>query len=394
MKRFAATLLALGLTAALGAPALAADEMTEVYRQIYLESVSLKDKYNAVKNLVALDDRSSAPILSEALQELLLAQNGYKDATERTLFGQTLRLLAEALGRLKYADSAPLLWTAAEEVPDPLAQAEAIIALGRMRALDYSERIALKLRNLNMGPTSDTDSGEKLAFACIVALDKFKDPQGFSPVFFASDGWYSLRVRKEAERVLPGLTADPTDPVIEIVTNEATGRKLKALQLEFGSSAPAQRKVAAATLAYSLGHLRADPNKPAEAKAYAELRKYSIRSLVVLRPQNADAVDSALRSYSGGYDVEEQLLALQLLGIIPGDEPAKALDLILRRLNEDVKNGVTDELKTRLGEAAVNAASVSKNPLLRPVLVMIANNQKWSGRIINAATTALKAYAP
>ena len=94
---------------------------------------------------------------------------------DQELYGRTVRILAQALGDYKYADAAPFLWDAAQPVPDPLARAEAIMALGKMRALDYVERIALMLRDLNLQPTADRDAGEKLAYAAIVALDKFKD---------------------------------------------------------------------------------------------------------------------------------------------------------------------------------------------------------------------------
>ena len=139
---------------------------------------------------------------------------------DQDLYGRTVRILAQALGDYKYADAAPVLWDAAQQVPDALARAEAIMALGKMRALDYVERIALKLRDLNLQPTQDRDAGEKLAYGCIVALDKFKDARGFSPVFFATDAWYSLRVRQEAAKALPGIADDPTDPIKDIIGAE------------------------------------------------------------------------------------------------------------------------------------------------------------------------------
>lgn len=389
-KRLLVVLPALALAAAIGAPALAADEMAEVYRQIYLESVSLQDKYVAAQNMIALDDRGVAPILSEALEELLRTQGNYKEASERALFGQTIRLLAGALGQFKHTESAAFLWDAVQQVNDPVAQAEALIALGRMRALDYSERISLMLRNLNFAPTADTDSGEKLAFGCIVALDKLKDIGGYSPVFFASDGWYSQRVKQQALRSLPNIAPDPTEPVKELITNEEVPRKIKALQLELGSQATDARKVEIATMALVLGHLKSDANKVAEAKAFGDFRKIALRALMALKATNPDAVDAEYKSVVNGYDDEERLLGLQALGVNGSDAAATAIDGYLRKINDEVKSGLSDEVRLRYGEAAVNAAAATKSPIVRPVLVMVANNQKWSNRVLYAAQAALK----
>ncbi|MEI6874593.1 MAG: hypothetical protein WCL50_05615 [Spirochaetota bacterium] len=391
MKRLILAPLLLSVVASIGAPALFADEMTEVYRMIYLESDSLQEKYNAAQNLIALDDRSIAPVLAEAFEELIRTQSNFKDASEKALFSQTVRLLAAALGQYKYTDSARFLWDAVDQVSEPLAKAEALIAIGRMRALDYAERISLMLRNLNLTPTADTDSGEKIAYGCIIALEKLKDVQGFSPVFFATDAWYSQRIKQQATRSLPNITSDPTDPVKELIANEDTVRKIKALQLELGSPASTARKIETATLALSLGHLKADANKRVEAKTFCDLRKLALKGLITLKATNADAVNPENTSYMNGFDDEERLLGIQALGVNGSDGAATALSELLKKLNEDAKSGISDDMKVRLTEAGISAAALTRNPIVRPVLVMIANNNKMSGRVVNAANAAIKA---
>lgn len=392
MKRLSSLVILAAFAFGLAAPALFGDEMTEVYRQIYEQSTTLQDKYNAVQNLIALDDRSVAPILSDALEELLRTQDSYRTATDKTLYGRTVQLVASGLGQYKYGDAASFLWDVVQQVPDPLAQAEALMALGRMRALDYADRVAKMLSDLDLTPTADADSGEKLAFGCIVALDKLKAPQGFAPVFYASDGWYSQRIKQLALKSLPDITDDPTDAVALIVRTEGVDRKVRALQLELGSAAPAERKSATAIQALAIGHLQADPNRPAEAKAFAELRKTALRGLVQLRAADPAAVDPESQSYAKGYDDEERLLALQALGLNGGDQAAKVLADILKTLNGDVRNGLLDESRTRMARAAIAAALNTKNPGLRAPLMLIANNNLWSGSVINDANAALKAF--
>jgi len=386
MKRIlslAAVLLALAAGSAFSG------EEAEVYRRIYLEAEGLSQKYAAAQNLVRLDDRSTAPVLAEALEELLRTQNSYKDASEKELYARTVRMLAAALGDYKHEESAAFLWDVVEEVSEPLAKAEALVALGKMRALAYAERISLMLRDLNMGPTADRDSGEKVAYGCVVALEKLKDPRGFPPVFYAADGWYSQRVRQQAERALPNILADPTDAIKELLRLESPERKVLALRLNASSRASVERKTEAAALALALGHEKAARDK-AEARVMADLRKLALRSLVAYKARGAEAVPATAASYENGYDIEERLLALAALGANGGDAAATALRDVILKLDREQKAGVADETRNRLAKAAIENAGASKNRILRPALVAVASNDKWSGGIILAAQNAVK----
>lgn len=387
MKRIIAFAVLLSLVVL---PCVFADEAAEVYRMIYMEAEGLQQKLAAAQNLIALDDRSTAPVIAEALEELLRTQNNYRDASEKELFGRAVRILAAALGEYKYDEAAPFLWDAVQQVPDPLAKAESLMALGRMRALDYAERISLMLRNLNFTPTADRDAGEKIAYGCIVALEKLKDIRGFAPVFYASDGWYSQRVRQQAERALPNIAADPTDPIKELISLEEPPRKLLALKLSAASQAPVSRKIEAAVLALSVGHLKA-PRDKTEERQYAELRKFALRSLAAYKSTSEEGVSGCQNSYEKGYDDEERLLALTALGANGTDPAAAVLRDILLKLNQDQRSGISDEIRNRMAKAAVENAGMTKNRLLRPALLAIASNDKWSGGIILAAQNALKA---
>jgi hypothetical protein len=386
MKRFFACIVL-----ALAAAACFAAETAEIYQTLYKQAEGLQQKYAAILNLVALNDKTTAPMLSSALEELLLAQKAYKSPVDNTLYGQTLRVLAQALGDYKYSAAAPSLWDVVQQVPDPLADAEAMMAIGKMRDLDYVERIADKLRDLNLQPTEDSDAGEKLAYGAIVALDKFKDVRGFSPVFFASDAWYSQRVREQAAQSLLDISADPTDPIKVILgTEDSPSRKLRALQAEVASKAKDGSKVEVAILALNLGHLKA-PRDKVEAKLLSDLRKLALRSLVVYKATGADPVDGCGLSYAKGFDDEERLLALQALGANGSDQSATALRDIIQRLNADQQAGVADETRNRMAKAAIENTAVSKNKIVGPALLAVSIDDKWSDGIIQAAQDALKA---
>jgi hypothetical protein len=385
MKRYFAV-LALALAGALGF----ADETTEIYQMLYQQADGLPQKYAAAVSLVGIGDKATAPILGSALEELLLAQQSYSAPGDLELYGATIRIIAQALGSYKYLPAAPFLWDVAQNVQDPLARAEATIAIGKMRALDYAERIALDLRDLNLKPTVDKDVGEKLAYGDIVAIDKLKDLRGFAPVFFATDAWYSLRVRQQALNSLPGIALDPTDPIKEILGSESPERKLRALKAETESKAALERKIETAVLALQIGHLKV-PRDRNEGKTFGDLRKLALRSLVAYKATGPDPVDGCAASYEKGVDDEERLLALGALGVNSEDGAATALRDIILKLNADQKAGLNDEVRTRMARAAIENAALTKNRILKPALLSVSMNDRWSGSVILAAQTALRA---
>jgi hypothetical protein len=387
MKRLAA-LSALALLI-LAAPA-TADESVDVYAQVYLQADSLQQKYAAALNLVLVKDRAVAPVLAGALEELVRTQMSYTSPSDKELFARTARIVSTALGEYKYDEAAAFLWDVVAQVPDPLAKAEALVALGKMRALDYAERISLLLRDLNLQPTDDRDYGEKVAYGAIISLEKLKDLRGFSPVFFAASGWYSLRIRQQAERSLPNIVDDPTDSIKDIVKLESIERKSLALKAEMASRASAARKAEVAVLALNLGHEKASSDRT-EARFYADLRKLALRSMIAIKVEGEAPVQGCQDSYDKGYDDEERLLALAALGANGSDPAASALRDIILKLNADARSGLTDEVRIRMAKAAIENAAITKNPLVKTALVLVAANDRWSSGVIIAAQTAVKA---
>ena len=384
MKRFMCLVLAF---LAMAAPLAFSSEETEVYRQIYRDAGSLQQKYSAVLSLVGLGDRSVAPILSEALDDLLLRQSSYSSGTDKEIYADMVKVLCRALGDYKYDDSAASLWAVVQQLRDPLARAEALISLGKVHATDYVERIAIMLRDLDMVPGQLAD--EQVAYGCILALEKFRDVRGFMPVFYATDAWYTQRVRDQAERSLANIAADPTDPIMELIRKESAPRKLLALKYNAASKAPAERRIQAALLALDVAET-AGPRDKTEAKALSEVRKLALRSLIAWRSTKPEGVPLAVFAYSNGFDDEERLLALQSLGVNATDAAATALRDIILRLDADQKAGITDDTRNRMAKAAIENGALTKNHILWAALMAVSSNEKWSGGILLAAQTALK----
>jgi len=387
MKRlFLTAALALVLAGAFAA----ADEETEVYRQIYQQADGISQKYAAIVNLTGLNDPASAPVLADALRDLLATQRSYSSPSDQEILGRAIRALASSLGTYKYREAAPLLWSAVQNISDPLARSESLMAIGAVRDLDYAERIALLLRNLDIAPGSDRDADEKVAYGCIVALQKLKDARGYMAVFYATDAWYTQRTRQLAVTALPSITDDPSDSLAEIIRNETPERKLLALKENSLSRAAADRKAATALLALSVG-LGYSPRNPAEKGAMGDLKKGALRQLIALKGQGgAEAAKTEAQSYLAGYDDEEKLLALQALGSNGSDEAADQLRDIILALDKDVRSGISDEGRNRMAKAAIENAGATKNKIVKLALLTVSSDDRWSNGVILAAKNALK----
>ncbi len=386
IQRYTALLAFLSLAAA-GAWS---NENTLIYKRIYMYSDTLRQKEAATIAIVSQNDPEAAGVLESILEDLLKTGPNIRPGSQDwEIWNRMVRMTVGALGGFRYVEAAPFVWDVTEQTADPLARAEALMALGNMRALEYAQKIALLLRNLNFEPTTDRDAGEKVAFGAVLALEKLKDPVGFAPVFFASEGWYSRRVRDQALRSLPNILDDPTEAVRQIVAEETLERKLKALDLQIASKAPEERKVEICRQALERGHVITPRDRAAGAKL-RDLRVRALRGLITLKAGGGDSTTRLNDSYKLG-DTDERLLALQALGTDASDASARVLAAILADMDLQQQAGISDEVRNRLALAAIQYAGATKNRAVRPALTAISLNEKWSNSIIRAAQETLKA---
>lgn len=381
--------LALLTLAGVIAQAAAADEMTFIYRRIYAGADTLRQKEAAVLAIAAQNDPEAAPVLEIILEDLLkTGPNVRLGTSDREIWNRLVRLTVGKLGTYRYVEAAPFAWDATVQSVDPLTRAEALMALGNMRALEYAEKISVVLRNLNFEPPTDREAGEKVAYGAILALEKLRDPVGFAPVFFASEGWYTQRIRDQALRSLPNIADDPTEPVRKILAEEAPARKVKALDFQLASKAPDEKKIELARMALDQG-FSITPRDRAEGKLLRDLRVRALQGMIRLKAGGGASTARLRESYRLG-DVDERLLSLQALGVDASDESAKALSDILLDLDANQKAGLSDETRNRLVMAAIQYAGATKNRAVRAALTAISLNEKWSNSIIRAAQDALK----
>ncbi|HPB65988.1 MAG TPA: hypothetical protein PLW80_05465, partial [Spirochaetales bacterium] len=264
-----------------------------------------------------------------------------------------------------------------------------LIALGSMRADEYAERIALLLRDLNNEPTADKQGGEQVAYGCVIALERMRSPVGFAPLFFASEGWYSKRVRDQAERSLALVLADPSESVSALLRTETPPRMLRALALELRSQAPAVGKTAVAALALSRGIAYAPRNR-VEQGQLSELRVVAMNALASAGPGNGSAVPDMAEAYRIG-PTDERLVAMKALGAEKSPASAAALRDIILDLNSAQKAGLVDETRNALMRAALQNAAFNAGKELAPAVQAVLINGGWSSGVLSLASIAQKA---
>lgn len=383
-----ATIIALAAALAAIAPA-AASEATRVYGRILAEAETVDQKYAAATVAASLGDPELAPYFADALDWTLSIRSSIKPGPEREAYERLSRLLLKSLGDARYSNAAGSAMRAVEDSPDPLTKAEALLALGSMRAVEYAERVSLMLRDLNLQPTADADYGEKVAYGCILALERMRSPLGFSPLFFASEAWYSKRVRDQAERSLPLVLDDPSEAVTALLRTESPARMIRALELELRSAAPAEAKRRVAALALSRGIAYAPRNR-AEQNQLSELRVKAMNHVAGTGPGDGAVAGDLAEAYRIG-STDERLIALKAMGAERSAASARALRDIILELDSAQKAGLVDETRNALMRAALQNAAVNADKELAPAIQTVLINSGWSSGVLTLARAAQKA---
>jgi cation transport regulator ChaB len=177
-------------------------EEIDVYAYLYNASPSISAQLGILQNMVEAKLTGAGDFYAKALNRLVSEYKNIKNAAERSAAEEQARILATLLGAEKYTQAADDLWLVVESFTDPLTKAEALVTLGRIRAATYLPQIVRVLNTINAAPTSDRLYGERIAFGAIISLEKYQDSSGYFPVFTASTGWYSDRIKNQAKRSL------------------------------------------------------------------------------------------------------------------------------------------------------------------------------------------------
>lgn len=319
------------------------NEMAMVWSRLYQRALTLEQKYAIMLNIAEMDDRDMIPLMEQALDEIVAIKNNIRGTDQIALYDDLTRLIVQSVGNLKARETAQLVFSVFDEATNPLVIADALIALGKMRAREFTEHIALRLRSVNFFPSGDPQSDEKIAFGAIISLAKLKEGIGFSPVFFASIGWYSKRIKEKAQEALPYITEDPSEFLIDIAVKEPSYNvKNQAIQAIIDTKASREKKIEVAKVGLEQGLVH-ESQDLSEQYQLSKLRKTALRILIDNESTDTDTVPFLRDTILKNFDINEKLDAITALGINGTEDAAKVLSEILMDLNERQMSGIRDQ---------------------------------------------------
>ncbi len=394
-RRKFALLWAVVIAVVLVAP-LSANEVSAVWTRLYKKATSLSQKYNIMENIVEQHSRDMIPVLEQALQEQVANFQNTGDTTAQMEKTKFTKLVVKELGRLNDHDAADLLWAVVENAKDPFLKGEAVIALGRVGARKYVNKMNLMLRNLNLnfGSIQDQRKNEIVAYALVMALERLKQPESYTPLFFAAHGWYSRQsgVKEKAAAALDTVAADPTKQLNKIILDtSAYDLKLAALMAGEHSKASAESKASLAVTALDQG-LSHSPQNVTEKTQLKTLRIEALRILETgtAKPESAvPLMKSILVGYQTErlFDEDEMLQLLETLGTYKSDSSAQIMADFLSYLTDRKESG--GRVPFRISKALVMAMGSNGNKLCFEELTRASYSDAWENSIKREAKKAL-----
>ncbi len=363
------------------------DEVTEVWSRLYEKAISYQQKYDIMLNIVELQNRDIIPTLVKALGELTEIVNVNKKDAEIV---KKLKILTiRKLGDLKAAQASDLIFDVVRNTKDPFVKSEALIALGKIGAKKYTEHIAVMLKNLTLyRGAEDIQGQDAIAYGCIYALERFRDPRGYLPVFLAANGGYSRYVKDAAKKALVNMVDDPSDILEGIVKYESSIKlKIAALKAEDNSKAPAENKIRVATGALDVG-LTLEPQNVTEATYLRDLRIYAMRMILKYKIKDDNAVPLLERVLYESRDLSEKIYAIRSLSSINTDKSVMALVRYLSYHNDRMESGISPK-DNRLLIELIRGLGATGNPKAYEELLR-AKYDNYPSVIVREAEKALK----
>lgn len=386
MKRY----IFIGLCFLCAAMAFAQSEDMETYTYLYNGAETVEDQLVVLQNAVAAGISGAGEFYARALERLLGEYPNIRRSTERAAAEASAQLLSKALGEEKYTAAGGNLWKVVETFSNPLVKADALVALGKVDATDLLPQVVQLLSDLNTRPSEDRIVGERIAYGAILSLENYKHVSGYLPVFFASMGWYSDRVKRQAAASLAVILPDPSEPLTSVLQSSGYTYETKyyALQTVEGSEITARAKATVAVAALAEAW-KASTAQPRQRMILTNIRKLAVNMIRRYGTDDPSVYPLLERSYKEGADEEECLGVVAALVALGTDDAAKLLSDFLMTINRKLQSGMLTPLDERLVRAIIPALGATGRsiggPALRSVQVL-----DWTGVVKNLAAEALK----
>ena len=377
----------------------ASSDELEMYIYLYRYAQTQEEQMHLIQGMAASDISGAGEFYGEALKRLVGDYQNIRGNLEKTYADSQALLLANLIGQEKYEKAADDLWRIYNLVADSLVKREALIALGKIRAVRYLPQVIMVLTNLNnSAPGRDRVNSERIAYGAIVALEKYGDMSGYLPVYLASKSWYPDMVKAQALRSIKVLSEDPTEPMIAVINSAGHifEDKLTALQAIDAAGVPAESKSKAAVAALDVGW-RSSTTDTRQRGILADMRKLAIRMI-----HDNGCSDSAVyplleksyRQYADlrtGGDAHEAYDAINTLGVLATEDAARTLVVFLARLNERRRDNDIQQREEDLVRRVIPALGATKQTAVaQRELRVVTSTQGWTSTVHNLANAALR----
>jgi len=372
MKRLICITLAI---LAIGMQLYAVNEDVVTWEQILKDVNTDEQRIAIILKIMEFKDKDFTPILVSTLEKIANKKTDTVSATATYNQNILARLIIQELGNLKSGDSAELIFRMYDESTDALVKSEAARSLGKMRATQYAERLAVDLASLNLAPiVASSKNQEILALALVQSLTVMRSPIGYEPVFLAAQGWYSSfsRVKDTAKASMLTMLDDPSASLIDILTkNPSLEIKLTALDTLMSSKAPAEKKIDGATKGLKIAIERASTNVTENALT-SKLRVNTMVALIGLEDHSTDNVPLYMEvikmDKKNDASLDETLKAYVALGVNGTDDAAKYLVSTLSEYNSKEKSKANTVRDKSLIRQIIASLVLTKNPLVKNIL--------------------------
>ena len=374
----------------------AASEEVQVYEYLYNAAPTNAGQLDILQSMVESRLNGAGEFYAKALRKLVSEYKNIRDVTQKNAADDQAMLLAALLGAEKYTQAAADLWLVVEGFSAPLVKAEALMALGKIRATTYLPQVIRVLESLNTSPTADRLNGERIAFGAIIALEKYQDPSGYLPVFFASVGWYSERIKSQATKSLPFIAQDPTPYMLEVVKGSAYDYPTKYIALRTAEASKASNtdKVGVAVAALAEGW-RSTTSDARMRNVLADMRKMSINMINRYKTDDESIYPLLERCYTQGVDTQEKFSAIAALASQGTDEGARRLAKYLTVLNDKRRSGNITQEDEQMVRAIIPAlGQTGRNVVEGRAALTAVGASNWTPAVKTLADNALRTLNP
>jgi hypothetical protein len=361
----------------------------EMYASLYDGARTQQEQLGILRN-VADAGAGTGEFYARALGRLLSEYPNVQGSTETAAADSAALLLAAQLGEAGYVEAGTDLWRTVEVFSNALVKAEALAALGKIGAVDLLPQVVQLLTDLNTRPTENREYGARIAYGAILSLENYKDVAGYLPVFFASQGWYTDRIKSQALSSLAVILPDPSEPLTAVIKSPGYIYEVKyhALQIVEASEATTRSKAEVALAAYAAAWGSAT-SEIRQRSALMSTRKLAIGMIRRYGTEDAAVYPLLERSFKEGADEEEKLGAVAALAALGTDDSARLLSSFLMNYNLRLQSGLINQADERLVRAVIPALGATGRPIARPALNSVLA-MDWTGAVKNLATQALR----